>query len=165
MYSIFISYTYIYLSSIFLTPSFLSLAAGHGGSDPKRWTDAISVAHRATSSSQLRHAPGENSACMCVRACVLKSVCWCTCVCLLCLAAGKLLYQTRSVTPDLPIVHQHTAQRLHVHTLCNFPGSVVVLNDLYGVMLSVRSQMLRLWSLLRVLVGFDKATRTCPANT
>lgn len=35
--------------------------AGHRGADPELWTDAISVAYRATSSTQLRHAPGENS--------------------------------------------------------------------------------------------------------
>lgn len=33
--------------------------AGHGGADTELWTDAISVAHRATSASELCHAPGK----------------------------------------------------------------------------------------------------------
>lgn len=33
--------------------------AGHGGTDTELWTDAISVAYRATSSSELCYAPGE----------------------------------------------------------------------------------------------------------
>lgn len=37
--------------------------AGHGSTDTEFWTDAISVAHRATSSSELSHAPGKASAC------------------------------------------------------------------------------------------------------
>lgn len=35
--------------------------AGHRGADPELWTDAISVAYWATSSTQLRHAPGESN--------------------------------------------------------------------------------------------------------
>lgn len=61
-----------------LSFSLFFFAAGHGGTDPEHWTDAISVAHRAPSSSQLRHAPGESTVrvyeCVCMRRSFLVSV-------------------------------------------------------------------------------------------